>query len=1043
MELARFKIGDEVFIVSEPDAVGVVIPEPRRLANEWWYPVSFGVRRRDCPEASLEKYTGGHDIISLLQENKFSGRDGLSKLVTFNKLKQPLRNNLYAYRASRTEFHPYQFKPLVKLLNSTNQRLLIADEVGLGKTIEAGFIYQEMDARYNLNRVLIVCPSALRGKWCEEMGRRFGEEFDILDSRGMRLFLSKLQSYNPFIKLRGICSLQTLRSEGLLRLLEEVSPSFDLVIVDEAHHMRNSGTLSNQLGQVLSEQAETMLLLTATPIHLGNTNLFQLLHILDPDEFESPDTLDRVLEANRPVIEADRILRQGTMADVQKSRDILRTVERGELKERFTSSPIYINVLEKLEHADGSDRATVIDIQRDIAQLNLLGHILTRTRKREVSETQPIRQPMVIAARWTPEEQGLYDQVTDYCRQRIELNRAYASVASWFPVITLQRQIASCIPATIRHYLDHTEQIPSSTGEDLSDLDIGDFTEESYEDSEFLTLRDDPGLLEILAKAGKSLTKDSKFEELVTHLKAIDKAEFGRKVLIFSYFKKTLEYLSERLKSADYTCVMVTGDVPSRPNDPDRDERGHRMLQFKNDPNIRIMLSSEVGSEGLDFQFAHILINYDLPWNPMIVEQRIGRLDRFGQKSERILIYNFSIPGTIEDRILQRLYSRIRIFEQSIGDLESILGTQIHQLTLDLLASKLTEAEQERRIEECAEVIERKRQDMHVLEQQAVQFIGQDAYFQQELEEIRKNKRYVTSRELEVLIGDFIIREFPASTWEERTEEKCFDLKLDKELAALVRSNISKEDSVSASFFVDKASRTAIVVTCDGELAYENENVHLINCRHTLVETIVNYYETHLDRLHPVSCVEIHSTIEDISSGDYTYFLYLVEHQSARPGKTLEAVFISVAGDAILQMDQSERLLSDMVVASESLQPVRLDSHLARQCFDLAEETIRQRIRKQRDELEKTNDDIVTRRIASLDTTYRSKREKISNRLERAIEGQKQPQYIRMLEGTLRNLDSRYEGKVKEIEAGRRVDIQLEPLGAGVVRVNTDAKKEE
>src|SRR5262249_28925686 len=152
---------------------------------------------------------------------------------------------------------------------------------------------------------------------------------------------------------------------------------------------------------------------------------------------------------------------------------------------------------------------------------------------------------------------------------------------------------------------------------------------------------------------------------------------------------------------------------------------------------------SEVGSEGLDFQFCHILVNYDLPWNPMVVEQRIGRLDRLGQKAERIVILNCSAQGTIEELILQRLYSRIRIFEDSIGDLEPILGEEIKKLTETLLHSKLTAEERDRLVQEKARVLEHRRQELEELERQSSRFLGQDEFFNEEIKRVQGLKRYL------------------------------------------------------------------------------------------------------------------------------------------------------------------------------------------------------------------------------------------------------------------------------------------------------------
>ena len=195
------------------------------------------------------------------------------------------------------------------------------------------------------------------------------------------------------------------------------------------------------------------------------------------------------------------------------------------------------------------------------------------------------------------------------------------------------------------------------------------------------------------------IEKDSKFEALIKALEAIEETEPHRKVIIFTYFKPTLAYLARRLKEAGYRCTMISGDVVSDPIDPAKDKRGQCLREFRDNPDVRVLLSTQVGGEGLDFQFCHIVVNYDLPWNPMLVEQRIGRLDRYGQQSDRIIIVNLAVNGTIEQRILDRLYTRIRIFEESIGDLEPIIGSEMRQLASALLTSRLTPAEMDKMIE--------------------------------------------------------------------------------------------------------------------------------------------------------------------------------------------------------------------------------------------------------------------------------------------------------------------------------------------------------
>jgi SNF2 family DNA or RNA helicase len=208
----KFRPGDQVRVCSERDRLGVVWQEGRLLGGEFWYSVLFGAERQTLPESNLEPYLAERDPDSLLAEGVFGTRETFAKCVTFRKLQQPLKNALYAFRAARTQFHPHQYKPLLKFLDSPRHRLLIADEVGLGKTIEAGYILQELKARGhgNLRRILIVCPSALCRKWQDELQRRFDEEFAILNAQGFREFLGRVERKGDRAELRAICSTDLL-----------------------------------------------------------------------------------------------------------------------------------------------------------------------------------------------------------------------------------------------------------------------------------------------------------------------------------------------------------------------------------------------------------------------------------------------------------------------------------------------------------------------------------------------------------------------------------------------------------------------------------------------------------------------------------------------------------------------------------------------------------------------------------------------------------------------------------------------------------------
>ena len=195
--------------------------------------------------------------------------------------------------------------------------------------------------------------------------------------------------------------------------------------------------------------------------------------------------------------------------------------------------------------------------------------------------------------------------------------------------------------------------------------------------------------------------------------------------------------------------MRIDGSVPSTPDEPVTDLRRHRIEQFRDDPETMVMLSSQVGSEGLDFQFCDTVVNWDIPWNPMVVEQRIGRIDRIGQKSDRLLIFNLVTAETVEECILDRLYERVGIFEHSIGTLEPILGEIVHKLEQELLSERLTLEEQKRRISAAQQVIEQHKIDQERLETESEGLIGHDRIFEEQMERVRKLGRFISPVELE------------------------------------------------------------------------------------------------------------------------------------------------------------------------------------------------------------------------------------------------------------------------------------------------------
>jgi hypothetical protein len=243
--------------------------------------------------------------------------------LTATRLDNPQTDHLYSLRSARIQFIPFQFKPILRLLRADRPRLLIADDVGVGKTIEAGLILKELSTRQNLQNVLVLCPKALTIKWRAEM-RRFDEDFRILNADALRYCLDEadLEGEWPEEYSRSIVHYQLFRmgsyligTEGRRRhrgLLElDPAPQFDLVIADEAHHLRTPGTGGHQLIERLCLTAEAVLMLSATPVQIHRDNLYTLLHLLRPELFQDKQVFKDVIAPNRFLTSATKLLRAG------------------------------------------------------------------------------------------------------------------------------------------------------------------------------------------------------------------------------------------------------------------------------------------------------------------------------------------------------------------------------------------------------------------------------------------------------------------------------------------------------------------------------------------------------------------------------------------------------------------------------------------------------------------------------------------------------------------------------------------------------------
>jgi len=283
-----------------------------------------------CLERMSDSFPGS--IEERLRAGHFGKVRDLQRLVTYEKLKGTLHEVIYSMEAAQIDFYPYQFKPVLKFINSPTERLIIADEVGLGKTIESALIWLELQARRQAQRLLVVCPKMLADKWRDELRSKFLFDARVVGFAELERELLELKKIGPghaFVLIATYTGLRPPKAE--LQLLEEPpetepasSPKtsllrelhhwslgydpFDMVIFDEAHYMRNPATTTFHLGEGLAANAGAVLCVSATPVNNSNTDLHSLLRLIDESFFETQGLFEELLEANRPAVQAGNAL---------------------------------------------------------------------------------------------------------------------------------------------------------------------------------------------------------------------------------------------------------------------------------------------------------------------------------------------------------------------------------------------------------------------------------------------------------------------------------------------------------------------------------------------------------------------------------------------------------------------------------------------------------------------------------------------------------------------------------------------------------------
>lgn len=795
-------------------------------------------------------------------------------------IRHPTTSSLYSLNAARINLIPYQFKPVMKIIKSDQPRLLIADSVGIGKTIEAGLILRELQIRNDVKSVLIICPKPLvtEKKWEQEM-KRFDEDFEAIDANTLRHCINECDLEGEWPdKHQKIIMPYSVCDDKCLKQLEKLNPfpKFDLVIVDEAHHIRNQSAIRHQVVKKFCDAAEAVVFLTATPIQLGNRDLYSLLNLLRPDLIVDEDTFDVMHTPNRYITEAIQCVHRKEYGKAIENLEFAANNTEGG---RFiVNRPDFKEILDDLRKNDTS-KEKIVELSDAISKLHTFDSLINRTLRKQISSDFCIRKPETVRSEFTAEERNIFNELRSL---KADILQTFAGIDNVnFVMTTLERQAASCIHGLVPSMKDIlSKTITLWDYEDDEDIDI-DGVSISFDDK---VLQKYQAKIDRLVEKAQDLSDvDPKFEAFFGVINEKQTME-NKKVIVFSTFRHTLEYLYRRLQERNIRVGLIHGGI-------DDEERLAIRKRFEKDSNeedaFDVLLFSEVGCEGLDYQFCDTMINYDLPWNPMKIEQRIGRIDRFGQKSEAVAIYNMIVNNTIDAHIYDRCLSRIKIFEQSIGDCDEILGDIHTEIRKVYANTTLTDEQKQLKLEKISENNYRNIMQQRELEEQQVALFSVPSRLSA-MEEFESFENYwVSPLALEHLVSSYL-KDKVCATFMGIGDKRT--LRLSEDARKTLFEDYLQLPMKKGRIYKDwekylKGAEQFCGVTFDIEQASRDSKMQFIMPLHPLVTAAARHFHAQMPIKTALQVID-----NDVPAGEYPFMIYSWEYAGNSPTIKLKPI---------------------------------------------------------------------------------------------------------------------------------------------------------
>lgn len=1015
-----YTAGDLVLVKSTGEVITInkVLPGDQ----ETHYSAFVNGKKRRFKESDLLPYIDSDEsMVNALATQDFRNANQFLLYSYFHKLSESSDSNIYSYQGNKIIFNPFQYKPLMKFISAdSEERLLIADEVGVGKTIEAGIILDELLARQELSDtdlVLIVCPNILTQKWKQEMREKFGMgNFYIHNGQSLKNMLEELSRDGKTVTARSIVGEQLFRNpiyaESLkLSLARLGEPFIKMLIVDECHHYRNPTTATHHLGMVLSRCAERVLMLSATPFNLREDDLFNQLKMLNESQFSDFQMFKQLGNQVRSVNKSIAYLREypeNRQRLIHELSNLLPVVDESNyIKDEFDKIRDCVNSESRIP------TQSVVSFEKTLAMLNPLASSFTRTLKRDALSHRVTRETKTIVVHFTDQEAAIYQDFVDANLTRYQLKgvnpRAFALITN-----TLERIAASSIPALVSN-IEKYSHIGIEVEDDVDSVATAQQAQQMLSTvliNKYDRLRD-----QLLALG----STDSKFDALESLINAIRSASAkNQRVMIFSYYIGTLKYLRKRLSETGYRVGLMYGQTPDDTPVNRKDEDGfeiigrYELIEAFKSQKIDILLASEVGGEGLDFQFCAALINYDLPYNPMRIEQRIGRIDRMGQKSDKVIIGNLCIDNTVDMVINRVLLSRIENAADLVGDLEPIITNEMIEVNQLIITKGFSNAEIEKRIHEMELRVEEEKSARESFDEQRYELVN-DSGFRDEFESDLERSRIKPQDSLNFTMA--FLRE-QDGCWSKQKTNTAASIHISNAIKSRLKFyyNRNRFNNSGNELLTLAKSTEDILVDFNGGQAYDSgTSVFLKPCGpwiHFLIDSVK-------DTMQPLEGNVFHAATacaKDICWSEGTYCIFVYDYSFTGFHDSNSTHYIAVDVDTekcfIPTADDWKKILANLENSKKSVQ---IDSEELQDFQEIADITAEADIKEQAQKIAGGNEVKINSRIQALRNLSQMRIEKYTSEARNEDEEQAE----RLKKAIARDRD-KTEKKVADLEKRKK-----------------------